>query len=212
VSVAALEVKDPMICAKCKATIFPGPYTIEKVRHGEVIYSHRICPRRLKAPKRKTYQLKKPEKRGWIKARQLGVTSRCEVSGYVFATVKARRQVTYMNRIVDHIVPERLAVTTGKNPHARINLICLHSNEHGRKRSAEDQLLKSGNMLHYLQELNRLGWPMDRVHAALKFYGIKHTNGVCVFCDTMEAGLQAVKTDPPSQHTQENKTDGNPPG
>jgi hypothetical protein len=60
-------------------------------------------------------------------------------------------------------------------PHARINLICLSVEEHGRKRSAEDALLKSGDMLTYLSELNRLGWPMERVHAALKFYGMERT-------------------------------------
>jgi hypothetical protein len=196
-----------MNCSKCKLSIHEGPGIIQRIRHGEYIYSHRICPRRLKRKKEEKYQLSKPKKRGWDRKRQLGLTMMCELTGYVFAAVKSRKSIVYVNRIVDHIVPERLAVETGKDPHARINLICIHANEHGRKRSAEDQLLKAGNMLHYLQELTRLGWPMDRVHRALNFYGIKHSAGTCVFCDTA-LGLQDTKKDP---HTQENKTDGSNP-
>ena len=187
-----------MKCSKCDLTVRLGPGIIERIRKGEIEYRHRICPRRLKAPKSRVYQLKKPEKRGWQRKRDVAVTTKCEISGYVFATVKSRRSTVYVNRVVDHIVPERLAVTTGKDPHERLNLICIHANVHGRKRAAEDQLLKSGNMLKYLQELTYQGWPMDRVHAALQFYGL-------------ERKLQVVKKEPPTQDTGDS-TDGNPPG
>ena len=185
-----------MICSKCGERISPGPNSIERIRHGEVEYRHRICQRRLKRKKEEKYQLSKPKKRGWDRKRQLGLTMMCELTGYVFAAVKSRKSIVYVNRIVDHIVPERLAVETGKDPHARINLICIHANEHGRKRAAEDQLLKAGDVLTYLQELNRLGWPMERVHAALRFYGL-------------EREVQDQQQ-PPKPHTGES-TDGNPP-
>ena len=181
-----------MECSKCHASIRPGPGIIERLRHGELEYRHRICPRRLKRSKETKYQLSKPKKRGWNKARQPGLTTMCEITGQAFASVRQGKRLIYLNRIVDHIVPERLAVETAKNPHARLNLICIHANEHGKKRAAEDQLLKAGNMLRYLQELNRLGWPMDRVHAALRFYG-----------------LEREVLQPPKKQTQETSTDGN---
>jgi len=183
-----------MICSKCNGSIRPGPGTIERIRRGEIQYRHRICPRRLKAPKTKKYQLSKPRKLGWDKKRETALTTQCEVTGQYFATVHNRKRITYLNRVVDHIVAERLAVKSGKDPHARINLICIHANVHGRKRSAEDQLLKSGDMLTFLQELNRLDWPMDRVHTALRFYGL-------------ERELQ--DQDEPPKHTQENSDNGN---
>jgi hypothetical protein len=195
-----------MNCTKCGERVFPGPNAIERVRHGEIEFRHRICSRRLKAPKRKNYQLKKPEKRGWTNKRDVALTTKCEISGHQFASIKSRRSTLYVNRVVDHIVPERLAVTTGRDPHVRLNLICTHSNVHGRKRAAEDKLLKSGDVLTYLQELTYQGWPMDRVHRALFFYGIKHSNGICVFCDTA-LGLQEQKAETPTQHTGES-TDG----
>ena len=165
-----------------------------RIRRGEIQYRHRICPRRLKAPKTKKYQLNKPKKLGWDKKRELALTTQCEVTGQYFATVRNGKRITYLNRVVDHIVAERLAIKSGKDPHARINLICIHANVHGRKRSAEDQLLKSGDMLTFLQELNRLDWPMDRVHTALRFYGL-------------ERELQ--DQDEPPKHTQENSDNGN---
>lgn len=78
-------------------------------------------------------------------------------------------------QIVDHIVPERIAVETGKDPHAAINLICILPTEHGQKRAAEDDLCKAGDMVTYIRVLNQLGWPMTRVYAALDFYGMKYS-------------------------------------
>ena len=183
-----------MECSKCHASIRPSPGIIERLRHGELEYSHRICPRRLKRSKETKYQLSKPKKRGWNKARQPGLTTMCEITGQAFASVRQGKRLIYLNRIVDHLVPERLAAETGKDPHARVNLICIHANVHGRKRAAEDGLLKRGDMLTYLQELNRQGFPMDRVHAALRFYGLERE--------------VLHKKQPPTQHTGE-LTDGN---
>ena len=163
-----------MNCTKCGERISPGPNSIERIRRGEVEYRHRICQRRLKRKKETKYQLSKPKKRGWDKAREVALTTRSEISGYTFATIKSSRRTQYVNRIIDHIVPERLAVETGKDPHARINLICITSEEHGRKRAAEDKLLKNGDMLTYLEQLAYQGWPADRVHAALRFYELPH--------------------------------------
>jgi hypothetical protein len=195
-----------MKCVKCDGSVDPNAIsTVSKVRKGEVVYSHRICPRRLKAPKRKTYQLKKPEKRGWVKARDVALMPRCEVSGHVFATIRSRKQILYVGRIVDHIVPERLAAATKKDPHVRLNLICISDYVHGRKRAAEDQLLKSGDVLTYLSTLAMQDWPMERVHAALRFYGIRHGAG-CPVCARMASEVQ----DQQDPRTQSNtgETDG----
>lgn len=85
---------------------------------------------------------------------------------------------------IDHIVPERFVLDHPLGPHAKTNLICITVQEHAAKRKAEDKLLKNGDMLTYLTKLTQLGWPMERVHLALKFYGIKHGPiGMCPYCD-----------------------------
>lgn len=63
---------------------------------------------------------------------------------------------------VDHIVPFRLT-----NANEPINLISLCPYPcHSRKTNAESKLLK-GDVLGFKQRLNVLGWPMERVEAAL---------------------------------------------
>ena len=199
-----------MQCSKCNLSIRPGPGTIAKERHGEITLRHRICPRRLGRKKETKYQGRAPRKLGWKKARLAALSTVCEVSGVSLLFEDESGGTHLSNLAIDHVIPERYVQDHPLGPHARINLICLSFSEHAKKRAAEDQLLKAGDMLGYLQELTRLGWPMDRVHRALQFYGIKHSAGTCVYCDTMEAKLQDQK-EPPTQHTGET-TDGNAPG
>ena len=44
---------------------------------------------------------------------------------------------------------------------------------HPKKRRAEDKLCNRTNIVGWLQELNRIGFPMERVKRAMEFYGIK---------------------------------------
>ena len=43
---------------------------------------------------------------------------------------------------------------------------------HGKKRKAEDRLCNRTNIVGYLQEMNRIGFPMGRVEKALEAYGM----------------------------------------
>ena len=162
-----------MICTKCKDQILLGPNTVAKERHGEIVLKHRICPRRISRKRETKYQGRAPQKIGWKKARLAAITTACEVSGISLLIPDEEGGTSFGPLAIDHIVPERLVASHPKGPHARINLICLSLSEHSKKRSAEDRLLKAGDMLTYLQQLNKLGWPMDRVHAALRFYDLE---------------------------------------
>jgi len=73
---------------------------------------------------------------------------------------------------VDHIIPELFLFQHGLlNVHALENLIAIHARCHGRKKTVEDLLFR-GDKLGFLSGLRCLGWPMERVEAALKFYGL----------------------------------------
>ncbi len=54
-----------------------------------------------------------------------------------------------------------------------MNLLTLCSGCHPKKRRAEDRLCNRTNIIGYLQEMNRIGFPMERVKKAMEFYGIK---------------------------------------
>ena len=43
---------------------------------------------------------------------------------------------------------------------------------HPKKRKAEDRLCNRTNIIGWLQELNRIGFPMERVEKALEAYGM----------------------------------------
>lgn len=71
---------------------------------------------------------------------------------------------------VDHIVPEQFLFQFGvPNVHEQVNLLAIHARCHGKKKTVEDLLFR-GDKLGFLSGLRRLGWPMERVEAALRFY------------------------------------------
>ena len=118
-----------------------------------------------------------PEKDGWKDASKrfrFAVCEHCGLDlnhhGIGFASKKAALRY---RGAVDHIVPERLALLIGKNPHEPLNLMCLAASPcHGIKTSA-DRYICAGDTARYLEILQQNNWPMDRVHAALAFYGIR---------------------------------------
>ena len=72
---------------------------------------------------------------------------------------------------VDHVCPERLILKLcTQDPHEPINLMPLHIRCHGIKTSA-DRYLCRGDKLRFLEILRRNNWPMERIAAALAFYG-----------------------------------------
>lgn len=120
---------------------------------------------------------KKPRKEGWEEARKKAVKPTCEVSGeptlIVWQESDGNKRMENIAH-VDHIVCERmiLALCPEMDPHHEINLMSLSRKFHGIKTSA-DRLLCRGDKLRFLQILNQHGWPMERVHSALEFYGFE---------------------------------------
>ncbi len=49
---------------------------------------------------------------------------------------------------------------------------------HPKKRRAEDKLCNRTNIVGWLQELNRIGFPMGKVRKAMEFYQIKGLPGI----------------------------------
>jgi hypothetical protein len=97
---------------------------------------------------------------------------KCEICG---CTQKAQFLKFRTSLAGDHIVPARMAAQHG-NPHHPINQMNLCSIDHGHKTGAENALFGGGGMLGYISELRKWNWPMDRVAAALKLYGIYPDN------------------------------------
>ena len=120
---------------------------------------------------------KPPEKKDWKHARRVARFAVCEHCGLDLSThgvgFASKREALRFRGAVDHIVPERLAVQISrKNPHDKVNLMTLAAACHGVKTSA-DKYLCEGDTARFLGILEKHGWPMDRVYAALAFYGVR---------------------------------------
>jgi hypothetical protein len=119
---------------------------------------------------------KRPEKKGWKRARRVAEFAVCEHCGLNLNNhgigFASKRAALRYRGAVDHIVPERLALLTGKNPHDPLNLWCLAESCHDRIKTPADKLLCDGDTRGFLARLKDNGFPMERVKAALSFYGL----------------------------------------
>ncbi len=119
---------------------------------------------------------KTPKKKGWKHARlvaRFAVCEHCglELNNHGIGFAGKRAAIRYRGA-VDHIVPERLCLLTRKNPHEPLNLICLAERCHNRIKTPADKLLCDGDTPGFLARLEEHGFPMERVRAALAFYGL----------------------------------------
>jgi hypothetical protein len=119
---------------------------------------------------------KRPKKKGWKQARRVAEFAVCEHCGlnlnnHGIGFASKRAAMRYRGAI-DHIVPERLALLTGKNPHDPLNLWCLAESCHDRIKTPADKLLCDGDTPGFLARLRENGFPMKRVESALAFYGL----------------------------------------
>ena len=75
---------------------------------------------------------------------------------------------------IDHIIAARFIQRNELgDANSSENLVALCAKCHPKKRRAEDRLCRRTNIVGWLQELNRIGFPMERVKKAMAFYGIK---------------------------------------
>ena len=109
---------------------------------------------------------------GWQRARKAVSGQPCAICGTTHGRLRRKGLRSVFH--VDHILAARL-IQHHKlgDPHARVNLLTLCSRCHAKKRRAEDRLCNRTNIVGWLQELNRIGFPMERVRRAMEFYGIK---------------------------------------
>lgn len=73
---------------------------------------------------------------------------------------------------VDHLIAERIIRKwhLGK-PHSLINLLPVCAGCHSKKTAIEKHL-EASDLLRFRQEVNRLGWPMDKIDNALRHFGL----------------------------------------
>jgi hypothetical protein len=73
--------------------------------------------------------------------------------------------------VVDHIIPERIIrrFCSHADPHDPRNLVSVCVKCHGKKLRAE-RMLHAGNVLGFLQEVNRLGYDANAVNRAMHLY------------------------------------------
>src|SRR5574337_399542 len=77
-----------------------------------------------------------------------------------------------VREVVDHLIPRSyLRGKTRKSPHVLLNLVSVCNLDHGRKLSAE-KALHRGDWLGFCGILFKLGWPLDLVDTAAKYYGL----------------------------------------
>lgn len=72
---------------------------------------------------------------------------------------------------LDHIVPARIANDANGDPHNDVNMMWLAHDIHATKLKAEE-FLRRARPADFVLTLQIGGWPMERVKAAMKFYGM----------------------------------------
>jgi 5-methylcytosine-specific restriction endonuclease McrA len=94
----------------------------------------------------------------------------CSVCGVRYGHIKD--DLSEVKQAIDHIFPRRFLAKRGLNPHVKENLLSVCGGCHGRKLAIETSIF-AGDVFSFLEGLNRLGYPMDRVYRAAEFYGFR---------------------------------------
>lgn len=80
--------------------------------------------------------------------------------------------VVKFSGVIDHLVAERIVRTiSGGSPHADINLLGVCGSCHSKK-TAIEKYLERGDLIRFRAEVNAIGFPMERVDAALRHFGL----------------------------------------
>ncbi len=125
--------------------------------------------KRRKAKKR---TVKRPKIKGWDKKRRPGLEPECVACGVEFAKSG--------DAAVDHIVSAAIVAELNKkresgtqihNAEAKENLASACRSCHGKKRRAEIRL-ERGDVVGFLSEIVRVGYPKERAEISLRLYGL----------------------------------------
>ena len=106
-----------------------------------------------------------PSRAGWQKARAAVSGGSCAICG-----APGGKPGTHP---IDHIIAARFIQRHELgDANSSENLVVLCASCHPKKRKAENRLCNRTNIVGWLQELNRIGFPMERVEKALEAYGM----------------------------------------
>ncbi|KKL13939.1 hypothetical protein LCGC14_2520740, partial [marine sediment metagenome] len=102
---------------------------------------------------------------GWQRARKAVSGSSCAICGAKPGPPRLTSSgLRSFAHSVDHILASRFITQHNLgDPNAKVNLVALCQKCHPLKRRAEDRLCNRTNIVGWLQELNRIGFPMERV-------------------------------------------------
>lgn len=73
---------------------------------------------------------------------------------------------------IHHLLPRRWLNARGIYEHSAMGLLSICEQCHGRAKTVEDCLFR-GDLLGFMQGMNRLGFPMDRIRAFARSVGLE---------------------------------------
>ena len=94
----------------------------------------------------------------------------CEVCNARYGQIVVNKSFLTVKQCLDHIFPVRLLSFMKMDPHLEVNILSVCGTCHGKKLPFEDKLFR-GDSASFIQGLNQIGYPMERVRAAAEFYG-----------------------------------------
>ena len=95
----------------------------------------------------------------------------CTVCNTHYGELRVARNVfLHVEQCLDHIWPVRFLLSLNLDPHQEVNIVSVCGTCHGKKLKHEDKIF-AGNTAGFLEGLNKIGYPMDRVYEAGKHYG-----------------------------------------
>lgn len=95
----------------------------------------------------------------------------CEVCTAIYGRLPLDSVVfSVTKQCIDHIFPVRFLRKLGLDPHVEVNLISICGVCHARKLKHEDKIFVA-DVLAFMNGLNKIGYPMNRVRAAAEHYG-----------------------------------------
>ncbi|HEX4920669.1 MAG TPA: HNH endonuclease signature motif containing protein [Candidatus Bathyarchaeia archaeon] len=93
---------------------------------------------------------------------------KCAVCNQQYGRVSA--EFILAKQVIDHIFPVRFLLSMHLDPHITMNTLSCCQSCHARKLQHET-LIFAGDVLGFLRGLKRIGYPMERVITAARFYG-----------------------------------------
>lgn len=156
-------------CRDCGIDFFPRG--VESTRYCKTcaVANKRLREEKKRRARKRT--VKRPQIKNWATKRRSGLALNCIACGVEFERPGSVA--------VDHIIPAAVVAEFNKNftklgifgAENEKNLVSVCRGCHGKKRRAEIRL-ERGDVLTFMAELRRIGYPEERTKTALRLYGL----------------------------------------